>query len=91
MTGNSVSASAEKQAIEPSGGSDEEEVDAEEIHLQAKSNVEALHAMTIAALSTFSSFSQQNLVVQVGRCATQRIQTNICLGKYYIPSSRPSL
>ncbi len=32
---------------------------------QLKSDVEALNAMTVAALSTFDTFSRQNLVVQV--------------------------
>ncbi|GAX80772.1 hypothetical protein CEUSTIGMA_g8207.t1 [Chlamydomonas eustigma] len=32
---------------------------------QLQSNVEALNAMTVAALSTFETFSRQNLVVQV--------------------------
>jgi hypothetical protein len=74
MTGHKGTASDEKQAIEPPGVADEEELDAEEISLQAKSNMEALNAMTIAALSTFTSFSQQNLVVQVGRKATRAQQ-----------------
>lgn len=37
----------------------------EDLDLQHKSDIKALNAMTIAALSTFDAFSRQNLVVQV--------------------------
>ena len=50
----------------PPSGQKEAIADAQEDRdLQQKSNVEALNAMTIAALSTFDAFSRQNLVVQV--------------------------